>query len=153
MLFINEERSICLEILGDNYILTECNHHFHKECISVVVNNKCPLCRNIFKLFDNNLKVSAPDFEFIDFQNNSEIIYDNFSYPLNFVINNLINTNYRWDWKQLSLIIPIFIIENNKLYPWDWKILSNRMSIEFITNNQHYDWNWYELTDKIPLTF
>jgi len=150
MLYINEECSICLDILRENYILTECNHHFHKECINLIVNNKCPLCRNVFRLFNNDFKASVPYFEYIE-SSNDEIFYDGINYPLNFVINNLLNTNYKWDWKQLSLKIPIFFIENNKLYPWDWNILTDRMTIEFITNHQVYNWDWYKLSDRIPL--
>lgn len=157
MLNINEECPICLDILRDKYILTECGHHFHKECIKQVINKKCPICRNIFKLFDNKYKSYISDFEYIINDNSENIISDDGEiFPINFVINNLNNTNYLWNWDILSIKIPINIIENNKLYPWNWVLLTDRMSMEFIRNNRHYNWDWYKLssfgTDDILMT-
>lgn len=39
-----EECPICFDDL-ERYIITECNHKFHLECIKKINNFKCPLCR------------------------------------------------------------------------------------------------------------
>ena len=39
-----EDCSICLEEL-EIYVLTECNHKFHYDCLSKMNSNICPLCR------------------------------------------------------------------------------------------------------------
>ena len=41
-----EECSICLENLWGDITLLKCNHKFHTECIKIVKNRVCPLCRN-----------------------------------------------------------------------------------------------------------
>lgn len=41
----NEECSICLNILNRSILKTECNHFFHKECLTKWKNKTCPLCR------------------------------------------------------------------------------------------------------------
>jgi|TARA_R110001632_G_scaffold140800_3_gene256863 hypothetical protein len=41
-----EECSICLENLWGDITLLKCNHKFHTECIKIVKNRACPLCRN-----------------------------------------------------------------------------------------------------------
>ena len=41
-----EECSICLENLWGDVTLLKCCHKFHTDCIKIVRNNKCPLCRN-----------------------------------------------------------------------------------------------------------
>ena len=40
-----EECPICFEELTNDILVTECNHSFHKECISFLENNACPICR------------------------------------------------------------------------------------------------------------
>lgn len=49
---------ICLEdIINFNDKKTlECEHMYHKECISNIINNKCPLCNNII-LENSNDKI------------------------------------------------------------------------------------------------
>ena len=40
------ECSICLTDIKDSFMSTECCHIFHIECISQVLNNAGPVCRN-----------------------------------------------------------------------------------------------------------
>lgn len=54
MLPLNLERnyacSICLESICDNEIsVLPCKHIFHKSCLDLINNNRCPLCRSIFQ--------------------------------------------------------------------------------------------------------
>lgn len=61
--FKNESCSICLEVSGEK-IVTDCGHTFHKECLSKVRNDSCPMCRskisyNLFKFNSNPI-----DFEY-----------------------------------------------------------------------------------------
>lgn len=45
----NNECPICLENIkeSDNFIL-KCRHNYHKECIILVMDKKCPVCREIY---------------------------------------------------------------------------------------------------------
>ena len=48
--FQNEECTICLEIIDDDYKILECNHVFHNSCFMTYYffnqnNKKCPICR------------------------------------------------------------------------------------------------------------
>ncbi len=54
MLPLNFERnyacSICLESICDNEIsVLPCKHIFHKSCLDLINNNRCPLCRSTFQ--------------------------------------------------------------------------------------------------------
>lgn len=54
MLPLNLERnyacSICLESICDNEIsVLPCKHIFHKSCLDLINNNRCPLCRSTFQ--------------------------------------------------------------------------------------------------------
>lgn len=39
------ECSICYDIINENISFGNCLHFFHHECLSKVINNKCPECR------------------------------------------------------------------------------------------------------------
>ena len=53
--FKNESCSICLEVSGEKMV-TDCGHTFHKQCLSKVRNDLCPMCRNkvSYELFTFN---------------------------------------------------------------------------------------------------
>jgi hypothetical protein len=48
-----EECSICLDIMDkepEQLLNLSCGHKFHKECLSYITGNKCPLCRTIIDI-------------------------------------------------------------------------------------------------------
>ena len=60
--------SVCLEPRPDeiitikhkqNFIITKCNHIFHKECLELVLTNRdeCPICRTKLIEFDIKKKI------------------------------------------------------------------------------------------------
>ena len=57
--------SICLEPLDSNknFSVTECGHQFHTSCLSkcVVINGKCPLCRN--QITDDKINLTPSEIE------------------------------------------------------------------------------------------
>ena len=54
---IERECSICLDNIEEkNKYSLQCNHIFHKECISKLLNKFCPLCRKCFTFTDDNLE-------------------------------------------------------------------------------------------------
>jgi hypothetical protein len=65
------ECSICLEnITSNTEIILECNHIFHKKCISKLLKFNCPICRksiNIKKIFNIDKKICINDEFHYDF--------------------------------------------------------------------------------------
>ena len=53
----DNECSICLDNIEEkNKYSLQCNHIFHKECISKLLYNSCPLCRKGFTFTDDDLE-------------------------------------------------------------------------------------------------
>jgi len=48
---VNEICPICQDTMESNYVKTNCNHYFHRDCIQDWLNVKieCPLCKNNFE--------------------------------------------------------------------------------------------------------
>lgn len=55
------------------------------------------------------------------------------------------------DWRNISMLFPVQIIENNidKTYFWDWLALSKRLSAEFvIKHSSDYNWNFNLISNR-----
>ena len=53
---ITKECAICFDDIGHNDSCLECGHIFHKECLSRMKSNKCPLCRKESNILSLNLQ-------------------------------------------------------------------------------------------------
>ena len=53
---------ICLDTIKEEYKLIGCNHKFHKVCIMLLQDDKCPLCRKNIRNVEVILNVSLNKF-------------------------------------------------------------------------------------------
>lgn len=65
---INDKCYICLFDLNENkdalFVILECSHIFHRDCIVEVLSNECPLCKKT--IIDNLIfRVNNPKYYFI----------------------------------------------------------------------------------------
>ena len=73
---------ICYDLISQDYMITECNHHFHLQCLKkwfkTSKTRTCPLCRKVLRHFKINVIKLDLSFQCIsELENNYFLTYPN----------------------------------------------------------------------------